>query len=59
MCIAELVNGGSPLDVLIIDANRRSTVLKVSTEIRTCIIKQGRNCINLEALQVKDHFQPL
>ena len=59
-CIQTLLNtDGESLEVVFIDTARKFAILKVSPDIRSLIIKQGKVYVDMCSLPAFDHFLPL
>ena len=54
--VQELIKSGKIMEVVIVDENYHSAVLKVSPEVRQEIMKRGKLFIDMEAHHVKDDW---
>ena len=54
--IAAYVKDSHSIEVIVIDESRHYAILKVSSEIRNAIIGKGSLYLDMQSLEVKDHF---
>ena len=54
-----LVQKGSIFDILRMDKNKHTAIVKVSPDIRKIMVKENRVYLDMTSLRVRDHFLPM
>ena len=57
--IAGMVENENDCSIVLIDTINKYAVLKVSPNIRKCVMDRGKIFVGMYSLKVRDHFQPL